>query len=60
MRIEFRSDPDGTQTITVETDDMVPGLEASPWVDQWLQAVRILIEALATPRVSIEKEIHVH
>ena len=35
MRLELSIDPDGRRTLTLETEDMVPGMESQPWIDAW-------------------------
>ena len=50
MRLEMRTDADGSRSLTVETDDMVPGMEAQPWIDAWERAV----QAQRSPLTDIE------
>lgn len=35
----MRIDADGSRSLIVETEDMVPGMEAQPWIEAWERVV---------------------
>jgi hypothetical protein len=38
-RLEWRKESDGTETVTVEFEDLVPGSEVLPWLEIWKAVV---------------------
>ena len=43
MRIEYHASPNGERSVVIDCEDMVPGLEAKPWIDGWMRSIRHLM-----------------
>ena len=43
MRIEYHASPDGERSVVIDCEDMVPGLEAKPWIDGWMRGIQHLM-----------------